>query len=231
MVVGVTDGLSQGPGDHRRRLSRRAEGGSCTWPSATRTRSGRPARGHHLRGRERRSASRRRHRQGAGRPDGRQHPRLRAPEPYKGKGIRYKGEHIHRKAGKAGKVGGEGRAEERPMTQVASRGPPSGTSAPQAGDRHAQRAAAGRLPEPHHIYAQLIDDASGLTLASASSRVSSRRRPRGRSPRWPGRGRPAVAERAQAAGIKCVVFDRGGFRYHGRVEGAGRCRSRSRLEF
>jgi large subunit ribosomal protein L18 len=69
-----------------------------------------------------------------------------------------------------------------------------------------------------HVTAQVIDDASGRTLAAASSL----------EPEVRGAGRTGnvaaatavgqlVAERAKAAGISAVVFDRGGFRYHGRV--------------
>ena len=65
------------------------------------------------------------------------------------------------------------------------------------------------------IYAQLIDDSSGRTLASASSLEV----PEGKDPttRAKAVGR-AVADRAADAGIKQVTFDRGGFRYHGRVK-------------
>ena len=72
-----------------------------------------------------------------------------------------------------------------------------------------------------HISAQLIDDASGRTLASASSVEPDLRASLGKS----GGGNVSGAEsvgrllgsRAKAAGITKVVFDRGGFVYHGRV--------------
>jgi len=65
------------------------------------------------------------------------------------------------------------------------------------------------------IYAQVIDDASGRTLAAASSR----------EPGIPAGGKvdaahavgKAVAKRATAAGVKTVILDRGGYQYHGRV--------------
>jgi len=71
-----------------------------------------------------------------------------------------------------------------------------------------------------HIYAQIIDDTKGMTLAAASS-LDSELRKRLRT----GADKEAakqvgllVAERAKAAGIEAVVFDRGGYLYHGRVQ-------------
>ena len=70
-----------------------------------------------------------------------------------------------------------------------------------------------------HIYAQIIDDASGKTLASASSRDKQLRDAvgfGGNKQAAEAIGR-AVAERAKAAGVTKVCFDRGEFKYHGRV--------------
>jgi large subunit ribosomal protein L18 len=70
-----------------------------------------------------------------------------------------------------------------------------------------------------HIYAQVIDDASGRTLASASSRDKQLRDTLsfgGNKQAAEAIGR-AVAERAKAAGVTQVCFDRGEFKYHGRV--------------
>ncbi len=71
-----------------------------------------------------------------------------------------------------------------------------------------------------HIYAQVIDDGEGRTVAAASSRDKALKGALGT-----GADREAakvvgklVAERALAAGIAEVVFDRGGYRYHGRVQ-------------
>jgi large subunit ribosomal protein L18 len=71
-----------------------------------------------------------------------------------------------------------------------------------------------------HIYAQVIDDAKGVTLASAST-AEKDFRAAGKT----GADKSAaelvgklVAERAIKAGIKDVVFDRGGYKYHGRVK-------------
>jgi large subunit ribosomal protein L18 len=71
-----------------------------------------------------------------------------------------------------------------------------------------------------HIYAQIINDVAGTTLASASSLSPSFRQ------ELKGGGNQAaaklvgklIAEAAQAKGIKQVVFDRGGYSYHGRVK-------------
>jgi large subunit ribosomal protein L18 len=70
-----------------------------------------------------------------------------------------------------------------------------------------------------HIYAQVIDDASGRTLASASSRDKQIRDTLsfgGNKQAAEAIGR-AVAERAKAAGVTQVCFDRGECKYHGRV--------------
>ncbi len=69
----------------------------------------------------------------------------------------------------------------------------------------------------NHIYAQVIDDNSGKTLATASTteKVFSGTGGNVEGARAVGK---AIAERAQAAGISNVVFDRGGYVYHGRVK-------------
>jgi large subunit ribosomal protein L18 len=70
-----------------------------------------------------------------------------------------------------------------------------------------------------HIYVQIIDDASGRTLASASTRDAQLRDAvgfGGNKQAAEAIGR-AVAERARAAGVTQVCFDRGACRYHGRV--------------
>ena len=70
----------------------------------------------------------------------------------------------------------------------------------------------------NHIYAQLIDDDSGATLASASTVEKDLRGATGGNIEAAQRVGRAIAERALAKGIEQVVFDRGGFRYHGRVK-------------
>ncbi|MGP1273002.1 MAG: 50S ribosomal protein L18 [Phycisphaerales bacterium] len=70
----------------------------------------------------------------------------------------------------------------------------------------------------NHIYAQVIDDMEGVTLASASSRdkgVSISATGNAEAAKAVGQ---ALAEKARAKGVTEVVFDRGGFRFHGRVK-------------
>jgi large subunit ribosomal protein L18 len=66
------------------------------------------------------------------------------------------------------------------------------------------------------IYAQVIDDTTGRTLAAASSREASLADGAARVDGAHAVGM-ALAERAKAAGVSTVVLDRGGYRYHGRV--------------
>ena len=69
-----------------------------------------------------------------------------------------------------------------------------------------------------HIYAQLVDDLAGRTLASASSLdVTGVSRKGGNVTAAKEIGK-ALAERARKAGVSAVVFDRNGFRFHGRVK-------------
>lgn len=72
----------------------------------------------------------------------------------------------------------------------------------------------------NHIYAQVIDDSVGFTLASASSKESEvvpAASKAGKSERSKLVG-TAIAQRAKSKGIDKVVFDRGGYKYHGRVK-------------
>ena len=91
--------------------------------------------------------------------------------------------------------------------------------------RHALRQAAGGRPRlsvfrsGKHIYAQVIDDLKGATLASASSLDEG---VKGRIKTGADKNAATevgklIAERALAAGVKEVVFDRGGYMFHGRV--------------
>ncbi|HJQ22366.1 MAG TPA: 50S ribosomal protein L18 [Blastocatellia bacterium] len=83
----------------------------------------------------------------------------------------------------------------------------------------------------NHIYAQVIDDAQGVTLCSASTT----------EPDWKGRSGgniaaakevgKAIAERAKEKGITRVVFDRGGYIYHGRVRSLAEAAREAGLEF
>ena len=68
-----------------------------------------------------------------------------------------------------------------------------------------------------HISAQVIDDIAGVTLASASTTESALRGDVNSNIEAATKAGALLAERAKAAGVEEVVFDRGGFRYHGRV--------------
>jgi len=68
-----------------------------------------------------------------------------------------------------------------------------------------------------HIYAQVIDDTTGRTLASASTAEPAQRGGATATVDAAKAVGQLVGERAKEAGISAVVFDRGGFRYHGRV--------------
>ena len=70
----------------------------------------------------------------------------------------------------------------------------------------------------NHIYAQVIDDEKSQTLASASTTEKTLREKTGGNVDAAKRVGRAIAERALAAGIEQVVFDRGGYLYHGRVK-------------
>jgi large subunit ribosomal protein L18 len=83
----------------------------------------------------------------------------------------------------------------------------------------------------NHIYAQVIDDASGRTLAAASSLEPDMRSATGpKSAEASVVGR-LVAERARAAGVGKVVFDRAGFRYHGRIKSLADAAREAGLDF
>jgi large subunit ribosomal protein L18 len=68
-----------------------------------------------------------------------------------------------------------------------------------------------------HVFAQVVDDVSGRTLVSASTMEADVRALAGDKTAKAHKVGELVAERAKAAGIGPVVFDRGGFQYHGRV--------------
>ena len=84
-----------------------------------------------------------------------------------------------------------------------------------------------------HIYAQVIDDRAGKTLVSASSVDGESKKS------LKGGGNVAaakvigklVAERAKAAGVNKVVFDRGGYKYHGRVKALADAAREAGLQF
>ena len=82
----------------------------------------------------------------------------------------------------------------------------------------------------NHIYAQVIDDTKGVTLVSASSMDKGFEGKGGNIDAAKAVGK-AVAEKALAAGIKTVLFDRGGYVYHGRVAALAEGAREGGLEF
>jgi large subunit ribosomal protein L18 len=84
----------------------------------------------------------------------------------------------------------------------------------------------------NHIYAQVIDDASGKTLAAASTVAGKKgvKRTGGNIASAKEVGK-SIAERAKEKGIKKVVFDRGGYLYHGRIKALADAAREAGLEF
>ncbi|RMH75114.1 MAG: 50S ribosomal protein L18 [Actinomyces sp.] len=82
-----------------------------------------------------------------------------------------------------------------------------------------------------HIVAQVIDDLNGVTLAAASTLEPDLRSGPTSNTEAAARVGALVAERARAAGVTRVVFDRGGFRYHGRVAALADAARKAGLEF
>ena len=84
-----------------------------------------------------------------------------------------------------------------------------------------------------HVYAQVIDDASNRVLASASSVTGEFRATGGNGGNVAGATTVGemVAGKAKEKGIQCVVFDRNGFLYHGRVKAVATAARENGLEF
>ena len=88
----------------------------------------------------------------------------------------------------------------------------------------------------NHMYAQIIDDAKGATLVSATSvdkgkGLKGEKRPTGGNVASAKEVGKLIAERAKEKGIKKVVFDRGGYLYHGRVKALADAAREAGLEF
>jgi len=86
----------------------------------------------------------------------------------------------------------------------------------------------------NHIYAQVIDDAKGTTIVSAASvkkTAKGEKRPTGGNVSSAKEVGKMIAERAKEKGIKKVVFDRGGYLYHGRIKALADAARESGLEF
>jgi len=104
-------------------------------------------------------------------------------------------------------------------------------------NRSTLRARAGSRPRlsvhrsGKHIYAQVIDDGEGKTLASASTIDKAVKGKTGATIEAAQEVGKRVAEAAKAAGVTQVVFDRGGFLYHGRVKALADAARESGLEF
>ena len=107
--------------------------------------------------------------------------------------------------------------------------------------RRVRRRVAGTTSRPRlcvyrslgHIYAQVIDDQGGRTLVSASSLDKQTRgltKGGGNVAAAKVVGK-AIAERARAAGIQQVVFDRGGYKYHGRIQALANAAREAGLNF
>ena len=82
---------------------------------------------------------------------------------------------------------------------------------------------------PQHIYAQVIDDVTGHTLAAVNWTEDDLKSLK--SMDQAKRAGELLAERAKAAGVESVVFDRGGYRYHGRVKALADGARESGLKF
>ncbi|GMM62219.1 50S ribosomal protein L18 [Novosphingobium pituita] len=102
--------------------------------------------------------------------------------------------------------------------------------------RTALKARAGGRPRlsvhrtGRHIYAQIIDDAAGRTVASASSLVKGEKSI-GANLEAAALVGKQIAEKAKEAGVTTVVFDRGGYLFHGRVKALADAAREGGLEF
>jgi large subunit ribosomal protein L18 len=82
-----------------------------------------------------------------------------------------------------------------------------------------------------HIYAQVIDDEAGNTVVAASTLEKDARSTTGATTDAATAVGKTIAERAKKAGVTKVVFDRGGFLYHGRVKALAEAAREAGLEF
>ena len=120
------------------------------------------------------------------------------------------------------------------MTQVASRG-----AARRKRHERIRLHLAGTQDRPrlavfrslNHIYAQVIDDASGRTLAAASTVEKELKGSSSTKTEEAAVVGRLLAERAKAAGVGQVVFDRAGFKYHGRVRSLAEAAREAGLDF
>ena len=83
----------------------------------------------------------------------------------------------------------------------------------------------------HHIYAQIIDDLDGRTLAAASTTEKDAGAGKTGNAQAASAVGARLAERAKAKGVTQVVFDRGGFKFHGRVKALADAARKGGLQF
>ena len=83
----------------------------------------------------------------------------------------------------------------------------------------------------NHVYAQVIDDLAGKTLVAASTRDKGFKADSTGNVAAAEAVGTAIAEKAKAAGVSSVIFDRGGFRYHGRVKALADAARKGGLQF
>jgi large subunit ribosomal protein L18 len=120
------------------------------------------------------------------------------------------------------------------MTQVATRGAARRKRHERIRLRLAGTEARPRLAvfrSLNHIYAQVIDDASGRTLAAASTADKALKGSKSTKSEEAAVVGRLVAQRAKSAGVERVVFDRAGFRYHGRIKSLADAAREAGLEF
>lgn len=82
-----------------------------------------------------------------------------------------------------------------------------------------------------NIYAQVIDDAKGVTIAAASTLETDLRKKTGANKDAATTVGKLIAERAKKAGVTHVVFDRGGYTYHGRIKALAEAAREAGLDF
>ena len=157
--------------------------------------------------------------------------RIRKPEPYKGKGIKYETETILRKAGKSG---GKGKYSGRAMSTMTK------NEARQRRKIRIRKKISGTAERPRlvifrsnlHMYAQVVDDLTGAPLAATSTLVLSKG---GEKVSCNKAGAEAVgkeiARLAKEKRIEKVVFDRNGYLYHGKIKAVADGAREGGLEF
>jgi len=120
------------------------------------------------------------------------------------------------------------------MTQVASRGAARRKRHERIRLRMEGDSARPRLAvfrSLNHIYAQVIDDSTGKTVAAASSLEKELRAASGTKTQEAAEVGKLIAARARSAGVDRVVFDRAGFRYHGRLKSLADAAREAGLDF